>query len=70
MVSNLPPLNFKEEVEKYDAFEEKKTVEFLKCPHKHTVIANGRLKCKCGNAWSGNIADLIELQKLLIRRTP
>jgi len=70
MVSNLPPLDFKEDVEKYDAFEEKKTVEFVKCPHKHTTIINGTLKCKCGAGWSGDVTDLIELQKLLIRRTP
>lgn len=65
MASKLPPLNFKDEVNKYEAFQETKEVEFVACPHKETKIVNGTLKCKCGAGWSSSIDNLLHLQKLL-----
>lgn len=61
----LPPLDFREDVKKYEAFSEEKEVVFSKCPHKQTKIFNGTLKCKCGAGWSGPITQLLELQRLL-----
>jgi hypothetical protein len=65
MSSNLAPLDLTEEVEKYEAFEEKREVAFVKCPHKHTKIVNGRLKCSCGAGWTDSLDNLLKLQKLL-----
>lgn len=64
----LPPLDFREDVNKYEAFSESKEVEFTKCPHKETKIVDGTLKCKCGCGWSGVTRDLLLLQKLLSER--
>ena len=69
MPSNLPKLDFAEDIEKYEAHAETKNIEFVKCPHKHTRIDNGVLKCSCGNGWHADNATLIELQKLLSRQT-
>ncbi len=69
MVSeNLPPLNFSEDVEKYEAFTESKTVYLPKCPHKDTEIKNGKLICKCGSAWSDTTSNLTLLKSLLDSR--
>ena len=49
----LPPLNVKEDVEKFDAFSETKEINFIKCEHKQVKFENGRLKCVCGSGWEG-----------------
>jgi len=61
----LPPIDFREDIHKYEAFNEEKEVKLVKCPHKETKIVNGTLKCKCGGGWSGPTANLLELQRLL-----
>lgn len=68
MEYKLPPLNFSEDVEKYEAFHETKEVAFPVCKHKDTKIKEGRLRCSCGCAWSAPIDKLIELQNLLSRQ--
>lgn len=65
----LPPLDFREDVNKYEAFSESKEVEFTKCPHKETKIVDGTLKCKCGAGWSDSVLNLLELQRLLSDRS-
>lgn len=67
MKSNLPPLDFTEEVEKYEAKQESATVDFPKCTHKNTKIENGSLKCTCGVRYYGSLPQLLELQKHLSR---
>lgn len=62
MSSKLPPLELKEEVEKYESFSESKEILFNKCKHKDTFIENGVLRCRCGAAWQGErLAELVEL---------
>jgi len=68
MESNLPPLDFSQEVEEYEAYSESKEVKFIKCPHKNTKIVDGKLSCTCGAAWSDNTSNLVLLQKLLYSR--
>lgn len=65
MDSKLPPLDFSEEIEQYDAKFEKKEIVFPKCPHKDVRIENGWLKCKCGCGWQGTATQLAELFKTL-----
>lgn len=55
MAKNLPPLDLKEDIEKYQAFHEEKEVVFQGC--KHTGITfdkeKHQLRCVCGVAFSG-----------------
>lgn len=63
-MANLPPIDLSEEVKKFDAFEEKKEVQFQGCKHKQTLLENQQLKCQsCPAVWTGT--RLHELQKLL-----
>jgi hypothetical protein len=68
MPSDLPPLDFKEDVEKYEAFEEKKEVSFPKCNHSKAKIVDGRLRCTCGASWIDKLSNLLKLQELLSRQ--
>ena len=62
MPSDLPPLDFTEEIEKYEAKEERKEVAFPKCNHSKAVIKEGRLHCRCGVSYYGTLDQLLELQ--------
>lgn len=42
-----------DEVEKYEAFSEKREVVTKKCLHKNVGYKNGELRCPCGAAWMG-----------------
>lgn len=64
---NLPPLDFTEEIELYEAKHETKEISFPKCPHKNVTLENGRLTCKCGAGWDGPVTQLAELHRLLTR---
>lgn len=61
----LPALDFKEEIELYEAKEEKTEINFPKCSHKETTIIDGWLKCKCGAGWTGPASMLVELKREL-----
>ena len=65
MASKLPPLDFTEEIEEFEAKHESKEIRFPSCPHKEVSIENGSLKCKCGNAWYGSATQLTKLKELL-----
>lgn len=65
MASKLPPLNFQEEIEQYDAKHETKEITFPQCPHKDVRLENGFLKCKCGVGWDGPASQLAEIYRLL-----
>ena len=62
----LPPLDLKEDVEKYDAFTEKKEINFTKCDHKGVRFEKGKLICTCGVGWEGE--RLNELFELLTKK--
>ena len=62
---DLPPLNFDKEKEDYEAFEDKREVNFPVCKHKDTKIVDGWLKCKCGSGWTGPMIHLMELKQAL-----
>jgi hypothetical protein len=64
--SKLPPLDLKEEKDKYEALYETKEVKFEKCKHKGVKFQNGMLVCPCGASWSG--PRLQELFDLLTKR--
>jgi hypothetical protein len=68
MPSSLPPLDFKEDIEKYEAFEEKKEIAFPKCNHSKAKIVDGKLKCHCGAGWTDTLPNLLKLQELLSRQ--
>lgn len=59
---SLPPLDFKEEVEKYEALSERKEVFFKKCPHKQTKLTDNGLRCACGVSWYGPRQQMAQLQ--------
>lgn len=64
MDSKLPPIDISEDVEKYEAFSEEKTINFRQCAHLNTQLERQSLKCiDCPAVWMG--ARLHELQKLL-----
>lgn len=65
MPSNLKPIDFKEDVENYDAFHETKQIEFSQCNHRDSWIENGEVKCKCGAHWSAPSNVLNRLLKAL-----
>lgn len=60
------PLDFKEDKDKYEAFEEKKELSSTKCLHTSVKHKNGALTCTCGASWSGPKLDT--LYKLLTSR--
>lgn len=62
----LPPLDLKEEVEKYEAFTEKKELNFTKCDHKEVKFVGDGLRCVCGAGWQGE--RLNELFELLTKK--
>jgi len=60
--SKLPPLDFTEEVEAFEAKSETKELDFKKCSHKNAKIEGDILKCDCGASWSGSrLHELIAL---------
>jgi hypothetical protein len=63
--SDLPPIDVKEEIEKFQAFSESKEVVFSQCLHKSTEYdkEKAELRCNCGAAWSGE--RLNELKQVL-----
>lgn len=65
---SLPRLDFKEEVENYEALSERREVEFNKCPHKQTKLTDRGLKCSCGASWYGPRQQMEQLQILLQKR--
>ncbi len=68
-MANLPPLNHKEDVERYEAYEEKKNVDFKGCKHKEVSFFQDKheLRCVCGASWTG--ARLHELYKALTKNS-
>lgn len=63
MPSKLPPLDLKEDIEKYEALNEAKEIKLIQCTHKHATIDRNTVKCPCGAAWTGT--RIHELYKLL-----
>ena len=61
----LPDIDFKEDKEKYQAFEVVTDLSFKGCKHKEVELNDTRteLKCKCGASWTG--PQLGELKRLL-----
>jgi hypothetical protein len=53
----LPPIDLKEDNEKFEAHHESKEITFGRCTHKNAHFQNGMLVCPCGSAWSGNRLD-------------
>lgn len=60
-MAKLPPIDFQEDIEKFEAFQETTKVKFKGCKHKNTKIVDGELRCQCGAAWIGNIEKLKEI---------
>jgi len=58
--SSLPPLDFSEDIEKYDAKEERIELQHKRCTHENAVVEDGVLTCSCGAEWGGP-----QLNKLL-----
>ena len=62
MKSKLPPIDIKEEKEKYEALYESKEVKFDKCSHQGVRFVDNQLVCTCGAAWSGTrLQELFDL---------
>lgn len=63
--NDLPPIDVKEDVEKFQALSESKEIKFQGCKHKQAEYDRDRreLRCVCGSAWSG--ARLNELEQAL-----
>lgn len=61
----LPPLDFSQEVEEYEAHEERRDVTLKRCDHSRAKVVNGELRCPCGAGWSG--PRLAELQEKLAK---
>lgn len=49
----LPPIDFKEEVDNFKAYQENTDVKLNKCSHENIKVENGEIRCACGSAWSG-----------------
>lgn len=64
MTEKLPPINFKEDIEKYEARQEVLELSSQRCMHREVRVEGTQLVCKCGAAWSG--PRLIELLDGLI----
>ena len=67
MLSNLPPIDFSDEIKKFDAYHESKKVKMNKCNHiGKAKLVNGEIRCVCGAGWSGgNIAALAKALKII-----
>lgn len=54
-MDKLPPINHKEDIQNYQAFSEKKTVEFPHCNHSQIQFSKDKheLRCECGIAFTG-----------------
>ena len=60
--TKLNPLDLTKEVERFEAFSEKKEVKFDKCQHKGVKFQDGQLVCPCGASWSGpRLQELFDL---------
>lgn len=59
----LPPIDFTEDITKYEAKAITADTNKPRCNHKQIKWVNGQLVCTCGVAYSG--ARLDELYKLL-----
>lgn len=60
--SKLPPLDLKEEADKFKALYETKEIKFDRCKHKNVKFQNGMLVCPCGASWSGpRLQELFDL---------
>lgn len=64
---SLPPLDHKEDIEKYEALHEKKEIVFSGCKHPQITFDKDKheLRCICGVAFTG--PRLHELERLLSR---
>lgn len=63
--ANLPPIDIKEDIKKYEAHSETTELSFKGCTHKQAQYnrEKGEIRCICGSAWSGE--RLHELAKAL-----
>lgn len=61
MKSKLKPIDFNEDIKRYDAKQEARDVKMPKCRHKELTYdaTRAEARCKCGAAWTG-----IRLQEL------
>jgi len=64
--SKLPPLDFTDDVTRYEARQEKEDINFNKCNHSNVKFQRGMLICPCGASWDG--PRLNELFDLLTRK--
>ena len=64
--SKLPPLDLKEDVEKYEAFSEQTEVSLKRCSHSQIKYTNGKLQCSCGVGYTGS--RLNEIYELLTKK--
>ena len=63
-MTKLPPIDTSEDVEKYEAFEEIRQVNFKGCSHRNVEIKDGKAICTCGAGWEGpRLNELIKLLK-------
>lgn len=65
--SKLPPLNLKEDVEKFEALSEKTEIAFQRCKHKQAEYDKdrGEVRCPCGASWTGaRLNELLAAFKL------
>lgn len=49
----LPPIDFTEDKQRYEAVEELSEVNLKRCKHKQVSFKKGQLVCVCGAAWAG-----------------
>jgi len=64
--SSLPPIDFEEDVKEHEAFEEKKKVEFNRCPHNDLKVIGDELRCmQCNAGWKGRPKELLKLFNML-----
>lgn len=64
--SELPPIDLKEDIGRYEAFNEQKEIKFDNCKHKDVKHVGNQLLCGCGASWSGE--RLSELFDFLTKR--
>lgn len=65
---NLPPLNHDEDIKQFEAYSEKKEINFEHCTHKDIQFNKEKheLRCKCGVAFTGE--RLGELYSILTKK--